>query len=85
MTDKACNSLTLAADAKATKNTVFQVKNLVSMDSKGSKGCLVRAHNTVGKSQFGNKGLTEGFELKIPLIKSVKVFSELTELLLHPL
>jgi hypothetical protein len=47
------------------------------MDSRGSYGYLSRAHNTVGKSHFGKKDLTEGFELKMPIMKSPKLFSEL--------
>ena len=51
----------------------------------GSNGCLVKVHNTVGKSQLGKSGLTDGFELKIPFIKSDKLFSEPSKLLVQPL
>jgi hypothetical protein len=58
LTDKACNSLTLEADAKASKKTDFHVKYFKSQEIKGSKGGSQSLHKTEGKFQFGSKGLT---------------------------
>ena len=84
-TDKAWISLTCAADANAIKNTVFHVKNLRSIESKGSNGLSHKAHNTFGRSQFGRSDFVGGHLLKTPLIRADMSLLALTELPFHPL
>ena len=60
--ESACNSLTLAADASATKKTVFRDRNFNSIDLKGSNGGLVNAFKTSGRSQLGKSLFALGLE-----------------------
>jgi hypothetical protein len=70
------SSLTLDAVATATRNTVFQLKNLIWQVANGSNGCSHKVNKAKGKSLLGNKGLTHGLLLKIPFIKLDKSVSE---------
>ena len=82
--DRAWISLTLEADAKATKKTVFHVTYFISAEFIGSNGKSHKAHKTVGKSQFGSNGLILGEVLKIPLIYFDRSALLLTVLFCHP-
>ena len=54
--------LTLAAEAKAMRKTVFQVRYFNSAERNGSKGGLVNASSTRGKSNFGKNLFVLGLE-----------------------
>ena len=53
LTESACSSLTLLVEHKASKNTVFCVKNLRSACPNGSYGAVVKDLNNNGRSQDG--------------------------------
>ena len=69
--EMACISLALLAEARDTKNTVFQVVNLrswtVSKEG-GSKGAFIKAFRTTFKSQHGKYDLVTGLCTSKPLI-----------------
>ena len=53
LTESACSLLTFLVEHKASKNTVFCVKNLRSVCPNGSYGAVVKDLNTKGRSQDG--------------------------------